>query len=63
VAEQHHRAGLHLADERDDVDEQREPGHPRRYLANSSLSSIGVVGWQYGNNDYGSVARPMLTNA
>jgi hypothetical protein len=38
VSEQHHGAGLHLADERDYVDEQREPRHPRHYLADSPLS-------------------------
>jgi len=37
VAQQHHGAGLRLADERDDVDDHRESRHPRRYLANSSI--------------------------
>jgi len=53
VAEQHHGAGLHLADEREHVDEQRQPRRPRQYLADCS---IGLDCRQYGNNDFGNIA-------
>jgi len=52
VAEQHHGAGLHLADEREHVDEQRQPGAPD----NTCRLPIGLIVGNTEITTFGNIA-------